>query len=291
MSGLQIPFLAQLRQPEYTGENRCVPCTVINVAIAIVASALVAILAVPLAALVFGASLLAIYLRGYLVPGTPTLTKRYLPDRVLALFDTHPIEETRNDEEWETIERLEHQRENAVDPERFLVESGAVGPCEDEDDLCLTDEFSRLINDGADDYDGDPADRETLATVFDTEPDSITVLDREYPAVKIDRRVRKWPSEAALLGDLVADGSLRELTEQWVDVPLSQRLGILKSLRSFYESCPRCSGEIYLSDDTVESCCRTYEVIMIGCRECEQPLLEFNPSDLELRGTETGIEP
>ena len=289
MSTSSIPFLDRFRQPEYTGVNRCLPCTIVNVAIAFVMSVLVALIAFPLGATVFVTSLLAIYLRGYLVPGTPTLTKRYLPDNILSLFDTHPIAE--NDEETrQTVESLEYEREHAVDPEQFLLDIGAVGPCEHEDDLCLTDEFAGRL-DSRTNADEDPIDYEEVTSLFDTDSDSLTVLDRQYPAVKIDRRIRKWPSEAALLADLAADSALRAQTERWAAVPLTQRLGILKSLRSFYERCPRCSGEIYLHEETTESCCRTYEVIAIGCRECEQPLLEFNPSDLELRGDETGVQP
>jgi hypothetical protein len=292
MSNQPVSVLERFRQPEYTGENRCLPCTIVNVAIAFVMSAFIALVALPLGAVVFVASLLAIYLRGYLVPGTPTLTKQYLPNRILSLFDTHPIEETKNDEEtWQTVQSLEYERAHAVDPEQFLLDIGAVGPCEHEDDLCLTDEFARRLDGQRDSNSEGSTDSEKIAGLFDTEPDSLTVLDREYPAVKIDRRVRKWPSEAALLADFAADRSLRAQTERWLGVPLTQRLGILKSLRSFYERCPRCSGEIYLSEETTESCCRSYEVIAIGCRECEQPLLEFNPSDLELRGDETGVQP
>lgn len=78
---------ATLRQPEYTGENRCPPCTVVNAVIAAVGSVTVGVVASPVAgavALAVGAA--AIWLRGYLVPYTPQLTKRYLPERVLAWF-------------------------------------------------------------------------------------------------------------------------------------------------------------------------------------------------------------
>ena len=78
--------LARFKQPEYTGENRCLPCTVVNTIIALVLSvavvAGVARVANPAAGLaagvvLLGCSLGAIYLRGYLVPGTPELTKQY----------------------------------------------------------------------------------------------------------------------------------------------------------------------------------------------------------------------
>lgn len=289
MASLPESPLERLRRPEYTGANRCPPCTAVNVLIALVASAVLALLSVPLGLVVLLSSLVTIYLRGYLVPGTPTLTERYLPDRAVAPFDAHPVE--RHEETWETVERLEHRRENAVDPERFLLDVGTVEPCERGDDLCLTDAFARRLGDRSARLEPDRIDRERIADVFDADPDSITALEREHPAFRIGRRVRKWPSEAALVADLAGDETLRERTDRWTDVPLVQRLGILKSLRSFHDVCPRCAGTIRLSDGTVESCCRSYEVLAIGCVDCGASLLEFNPTDVELRGDETGIQP
>ena len=282
--------LERFRNPEYTGENRCFPCTVVNVAIALVCGIAIATVAPPLGAVVLVGSLVAIYLRGYLVPGTPALTKQYLPEWVLARFDKapNPIEERRTEPMQETVDRIENRRENAVDPERFLLDVGAVEPCEHEDDLCLTDRFRGLLED--DDRE-DPLDPAELAAVFDTDPASVEVLERPYPAVRIDRRVRKWPSEAALRSDLAADDALGRSTDRWDEVPLEQRLGILSSLRSFRDRCPRCSGPIVVSDGTVESCCRSYEVITFGCSECGDPLLEFSPDELELGRDETGITP
>ena len=37
-----MDVLDTFRQPEYTGDNRCIPCTVVNVAIAAVLAALIA---------------------------------------------------------------------------------------------------------------------------------------------------------------------------------------------------------------------------------------------------------
>jgi hypothetical protein len=72
--------LDRVRQPEYTGENRCMPCTATNVVIAVLLSVGVGVLFPPAGVVVFALSLGAIWLRGYLVPGTPELTKRYFPD-------------------------------------------------------------------------------------------------------------------------------------------------------------------------------------------------------------------
>lgn len=89
----------RLRRPEYTGENRCTPCTVLNV---VIAAALVGVAAVVTfssaglaAATVVGTAIAVvsgatIYLRGYLVPGTPRLTEIVLPARVRKWFEKRP---------------------------------------------------------------------------------------------------------------------------------------------------------------------------------------------------------
>ncbi|WP_049928960.1 hypothetical protein [Halopiger goleimassiliensis] len=80
----------ELKQPEYTGENRCLPCTIVNLAIAAVVGWLIGRKHRVAGVLAFAVSVVVIYLRGYLVPGTPTLTKRYLPPEVLRWFGKEP---------------------------------------------------------------------------------------------------------------------------------------------------------------------------------------------------------
>ena len=103
-----MSWLSQLHQPEYTGDNRCTPCTIANVTIAAIGSALLAQRSKWLGAGTFVAALGTIHLRGYLVPGTPTLTKRSLPDRVLRWFEhdqpTLTTAETGTTDETESIE-------------------------------------------------------------------------------------------------------------------------------------------------------------------------------------------
>jgi hypothetical protein len=72
-------LLDALRQPEHTGEYRCTPCTVVNSVIAVVLAAALAVLWLPAGVLALAVSLAANHLRGYLVPGTPELTRRYFP--------------------------------------------------------------------------------------------------------------------------------------------------------------------------------------------------------------------
>lgn len=108
----------QLRQPAYTGDNRCLPCTAVNIVIAVIVSVVASIVSPVLGVGVFVLALVAIYVRGYLVPGTPTLTKRYFPERVLHWFDKDATASV-------TDESV------AIDPERVLLAATAVKPCRD----------------------------------------------------------------------------------------------------------------------------------------------------------------
>lgn len=281
-------FLEQWRNEEYTGVNRCVPCTIVNLVIALGLSVLAALVAVEVAIVVLVISLVAIYLRGYLVPGTPSLTKRYLPDRVLQYFDHHPLDDEIDSEEFETVEKINRERRNAVDPETFLLEADVTTPTADGSDLRLTDAFADAVDAAIEAVDPDGPDPRAIADIFDTDPDSVEFKDREYPAIKIDRRIRKWPSEAALFVDVATHQALVEQTDQWTTVPVEQRVGILESLRTFQLQCPQCGGDVDFGDDVVESCCAKYEVITYGCLDCDARLLELEPAMIE-EGDGSGI--
>ena len=61
-------LVSQFRQPEHVGENRCLPCTVVNVAIALVASVAIGLWAASAGAVAFAVCLAVIYLRGISSP-------------------------------------------------------------------------------------------------------------------------------------------------------------------------------------------------------------------------------
>jgi hypothetical protein len=270
----------RLRQPEYTGENRCIPCTVANVCIAVGLSGGVAAgvgvavgtLAAGLAGgAVLVASLTAIYVRGYLVPGTPTLTKRYFPDRVLRLFDKH--EETRASAEGTAdIDPTEE-----VDVEAWLVDHGLLTECENRDDLCLTDDLEAAwATELAAIRDGD-LDRAVLANLLDVDRATLQFRDHgeAFVAMVGTDRVGQWESEAAFLADVAAARTLEDRTADWSRLSLGARGQILGGLRLFLERCPSCRGGLDFSEDTVESCCRTIDVVALRCRDCDARLFEI----------------
>lgn len=336
MSSRDESLLERLKRPEYTGENRCMPCTVLNVAIAGVLTLVAAVLG-PISALaVFGASMVSIYYRGYLIPGTPELTQRYLPDPVLAAFGKTPdgprdgweggeptvvTEEsaTGDDEtsgstgesersaegddgdadagadddeyEFQTVERIEDRRENAVDPVSFLLDVGVVEETDGPEQLAFEPAFADRVAETVADIDRDDVDRETLAVMFGVEPDEVTFEGRSYPAITVRRRIRKWPGDAAFLSDVASHLALADRTDRWLDVPSAQRLSILQSLRSFHETCPSCGGELVSTADTVESCCLAHEVVAIRCEDCGEHVLELDPKEVSRDAESTGITP
>ncbi|WP_436903309.1 hypothetical protein [Halovenus halobia] len=262
--------LDRLRQPEYTGENRCLPCTVVNAIIAVAlagASAAVGwLLAEPVVGVAAGAGVLAvsvaaIYFRGYLVPGTPALTKQYLPRRVLAWFGKAP--------ERTTID-------SDLDPEAALLSAGALTPCENQDDLCLDDEFRAEWYDNIDRLESANAGRERLLDVLGLDTGSVDFQDHgeAFRARVNGSVVGRWESEAAFLADVAAAENLDERIANWAALSVRERSQLLSGLRIFIDSCPACGGTPEFGTDTVESCCSTHEVAAVSCDGCGARLFE-----------------
>jgi len=308
--------LEQLRRPEYTGENRCLPCTAVNVGIAAVLAAAIGwTVAAELGALVFLAALAAIWLRGYLVPGTPELTKRYLPERVLRLFgkgrDPGPPA--------------------AIDAESYLLAAEVLIETPDGSDLAFAPEFESAwrthlaaLRDATDAAFGDAAfgdaafgDAEGVADAArDDGPVAEFAPDGTRPAAPADvaalarltgidegdlslrwrgdagfahaegERIGHWESRSAFLADVAADRALTTLLDDWGSLPLASRSGVLGALRLFVERCPTCEGPVQLEERVVESCCSSYEVVAGRCTACDARLFELDlpPSIADERG-------
>lgn len=268
-------LLGALRQPEYTGENRCVPCTVVNAAIAVVLAVAAGVagarLLWPAAGLGLGSAVLtvsaaAIHLRGYLVPGTPWLTKRYFPDPLLRRFDKAPGEGA--------APGGSEQAEANV--EALLAAVGAVEECEHEDDLCLTDEFHAAWRERVVALREDGTAREDLAAVLDIDPDGLTIEEHgdAFVAHTESDFLGQWESHAAFLADMAAARELEVRDPEWAERSIGEKNGMLGGLRIFLEQCPACDGPVTLAEETVESCCRSIEVVAVTCDDCGARLME-----------------
>ena len=339
-------LLERLEQPEYTGENRCGACTAVNL---LLAAALAALLgrrnrALGLLAFVGGAAL--VYLRGYLVPGTPELTKAYLPPSVLALFgkderpasmdpslarraadrtggddavavdvrgpdtDGHGVTADADDGATDvdyggtdgrdasdggtdgaeaddrdgdeaaggpavTREDVEALLQRPMDEvlEAFeVVEEDETG-----EDLVLVDSFRAAWEAHIDALAEDEAARRAaFAAVVDRSADDVVIEQREdgrYYALVEGRSAHNWITEAALQSDLAAHSALED--PRWDVLEPAERLSVLRGFRVFLTTCPECGGPVSATDDVVESCCGSWDVVAVECGDCGARVLEI----------------
>lgn len=253
--------LPRIRQPEYTGENRCTPCTAVNLFLAGVLGIALGLALRPAAgALGFALGALVVYVRGYLVPGTPTLTRRYFPPWLLRAFGKEPVgtrthQATRNGDKWDGDDALL-----------------AAGVLTDGDDPDLTEAFredwrarmERLGDDGvrADDvaaaFGGNSADRHG---------DAAFVLDGTASL--------RWGSKPALLADVAAAQLLAGRLDEWSGYDRDTRRSVLMGLRLCLETCPGCGGPVRTDESHVDPCCeRPHLVADAVCADCGAALAD-----------------
>ncbi|ARS90055.1 hypothetical protein [Natrarchaeobaculum aegyptiacum] len=296
-----------LHQPEYTGENRCEACTVVNVGIAAVLGALVARKSKLAAAVTLGIAGVVIYLRGYLVPGTPTLTKRYLPPAVLRLFGKEPEPATASG--FAGVDSIHHGPPssaaapgestvaNQADPERapedpadrivpeeYFLEREIVEPCEDVDDLCLTGSFESAWVEEIDRIDADALDADDAVAAIGLDDDATFEIERHGDGRVLrtdDQPIGQWPSQAALVADVAAARVLENWDDEWASLAVEQQGALLNGLRLFLETCPTTGGEVALGQETVESCCQSYEVVAVTCTDTDERLFEHPVGDVD----------
>ncbi|ELZ07977.1 hypothetical protein [Natrialba aegyptia] len=272
MAGLPDAF-SRLRRPEYTGANRCLPCTIGNVAIALggaVGFGVAISEAVGAVALVAFLGIIA--LRGYLLPGTPTLTRRYLPDRVHAAVGTAADRQP-------SIDTAEF--ESAV---RALSAAGVIEERADGPRLTTgfatqwDDRLSTIAGSSGTDHDGSvTVDAAAVAAAFDAE----TATRRGVGTVELDgEKLVRWPSDAALAADVAAARELESRLDGWDAVDTADRRATLTGLRILRDRCPVCGGPLSRRVERDEHCCRRPQVgIERVCRDCDRVLVSTAVSE------------
>ena len=256
----------RLRQPEYTGRNRCVPCTILNVAIAVGLSLGLALWSRPVAVAVGVAALALIYARGYLIPGTPTLTKRYLPTWLLARFGTdHPTFGTE------------------TDPGSVLLEAGLLRPTPDGSDIRLDPAFAVRWSARTGEFlDAESEDEAvTLAVALGLPVDDLLVAQSEagVSAYLDGQFLGSWPSRTAFLADLAGSELLAPVVPGWAESSSTRRTELTGTLRLFTDSCPRCGGAVDLGEEQRETCCSSYDIVTADCVVCGTRLIELPLSE------------
>jgi len=268
---MEIKPPKQVMNPGYTGENRCIPCTVVNLGIGGIISVVVASKFLLLGTLFFAGSVLTIYLRGYLIPGTPGLTKKYLPQRVLRIFGKEPDHTVSDGLAEIDVKSTEFTKNTGTNvdltPEEVLVEVGVVKSCSDGSDLCLTTEFAqRWIREIRSASRTTP---EQLAETYNLPQDKVTITETEAGCVvEYDHGVLgHWPSETAILLEVTASQILQEFHPKWDELSIDQRGILLMSVRLFTPECPQSRTEPSFEKGTVETCCNEFSVLNLTCEE------------------------
>lgn len=258
--------VAGLRKPEYTGENRCLPCTILNVVLVTAVAVTIVAWIGPTAGIVAGTvGLGLIYVRGYVVPGTPFLTQTVLPNDVLEYVE-HGDQSMRNQTE---------DSDGEFDPETELLEAGALEPCLDRDDLCLASPFRKSWRSEmapvAEDI--DEAVYQLIPPSFD-EPVEVVFRGKAVLTQVDDTTVAEWPSRAAFVADVAGAIALAGTDQQWAGREFAERTKLLAGLRLWLDRCSVCDGHVELSEGTVETCCRSLNQVEASCTSCAAVVFE-----------------
>lgn len=264
-------ILESLKQPEYIGENRCTPCTVLNVAISTALSIAIWKRSRVAGVLTGLATVGAISIRGYVIPGTPTFTKRYLPETILQLLgkpsDSVAVESMGLSGQQATAE---------IDLERLLMDAEILESSPSDDDLRLCPTFKMQWRANIEQTEMDSMTAQNIAEVFGLRSGDYSLQKTdEFVALRRGGKiVGRWPSEAALMVDFAAAQLLPDWINQWTMFNSSQCGKILNGLRIFASSCP--SGEsVELSVETVESCCSEQDIVAAECPQTGERLFEL----------------
>ncbi|MFW5905316.1 MAG: hypothetical protein ACOCUO_00540 [archaeon] len=251
--------LSWVRRPEYTGDNRCLPCTAVNVLIAIALAAAIALVWLPAGLLALALFLAAIALRGYLVPYTPMLTQRYLPDRVLGWFDKADAPEP-------------VASESVADLETVLLDGGVVEECPAGDDLCLTSTFETVWWRRIRQLRDREVARDRLAAHLDIDPEGLSIADQDDGRLTVSydgAAIGTWDSDAAFYADLAAEPTLSEWLADWDSLGDRLRTQAIAGLRPFLDRCPACETELDTVEDVRKTCCRGDIVtVSVDCPAC-----------------------
>ena len=268
-----------VRRPEYTGQNRCWPCTALNAALLAV-GCLLAWLVWPLLAVVAaigGAA--AIALRGYLFPYTPEVGPKLaaaLPGDWFEKPARRPSGSLAGaDSDEERAERLMVELERAG----VLVADGQ--------ELYISDEFWAAWEAAMDDL--ADASTETLADAVRVAAESAgrsveveALSGDQQDFVVVDHpgdAGESWLSRHLAVAEV---GAVRALGDVAPGLDPQLRSFAARPLRAFLPACPICGSEVIVTEP--HACCgsvrdpRDLPDEVVACPECDRQLYYFDSS-------------
>jgi hypothetical protein len=205
---------------------------------------------------VFAVALAAIALRGYLIPGTPTITRRYFPDRVLEAFG-------KGNADRPVLESVDDEAVAAT-----LSRAGVLA--ENGDAVVLADEFRTAVRDGIEsgdpDAEGNPDVDGVRAALRADDVRALGATSFEVDGEGIER----WVSAEAVAVDVALAAELDDRIEGWDDLGRDDRRDVLTGLRLRVERCPACGAPAETTVERLDHCCRRPHVaVQTACRECD----------------------
>lgn len=261
----------RFRREEYTGENRCWPCTVLNIVISGgvgVGTAVLATLEVGIAAFALCVSI--VYLRGYLVPWTPTISRRYVP-KLHSVISTHErAGGARTGLQGLEADKRERTFGLEAPPGEFLAKLGVIQECQNEDDVCLSPQFRTDWYATIETVQDDEGIADSLARFFRV-PRSDIGIKTYGDAIEVwvdGAWATSWDTEAGLIADLAAVSALESWCDEWWQLAIDDRGKLAYSLRPFLDTCPLCRGSLTTRRREGEGCCFDREFLTGVCTQC-----------------------
>ncbi|MFW5949745.1 MAG: hypothetical protein ACOCR6_00130 [archaeon] len=256
-------LLDSIRQPEYTGENRCFPCTVVNLGIVAVGSVVLARWSRLYAVLAVVVGIALVVLRGYVVPGTPSFAPKLVAPLPFDFGHTESAGGTHD--ERTTPDSLAAE----TDPERLLdalVDADVVEIADTA--LFLDDQFREAWNDRMGELraidDETFIERVTAASPEDVEG----IIQRDRVILGGTRDVRTTRTVA------IAETAAVEVLAEW-GVPENLRAPAATPLRTFLRTCPSCDGPVSETTIRRSGCCGgpgtvygEMEKPVLACEDC-----------------------
>lgn len=236
---IPMPLHRYLGNPAYTGEQRCIACTVSNVVILSVAVGILAAVVRPALAIVVGlAGVVAIWLRGYVVPFTPEFAPR--------LVDWLPIPGAWFDSRSEPSSLADSTTISGEVIVERLAGNGVL--VVEGDDLLLAAAFDARWREAMDSLADDPPDalaRKATAVSGDGEVSVVRSNGQTWLSVDGRHTLLARPVAVAELA------AVRALEPEIGDG--SMRLAAAGPLRQFLTVCPVCESD--LETASAVDCC------------------------------------
>lgn len=293
-------LLERLRRPEYTGDNRCLPCTITNAVLLTIVAGLAAVVGRRrLAAAIVTVGGVSIALRGYFVPYTP----RFAPHLAAALpIDAFDRAHGRSDErdasgslsDADTATDVDAGTGTVADADATLEDVAETNAPSGDAVVEALFEAGAVVPDG-EEIRLEPSFRDdwqaAMRTLRDRDLEELAaVADRLTDPAVDARATRSWGRPVLVLdgpgsglvtlrrGVAVAElAAARALESRLEDDAVRRAAG--RPLRTLLERCPLCDGELTVSQ---ASCCG--EVTPAGetpteklfCPACDERFFTFD---------------